>query len=161
VHREQQGAACDDCHGERGWALDVFFEHDLTRLPLLGLHAVVACEQCHATSKFKDEEVDCSGCHLSDDVHRRSLGTDCGRCHNPNGWKLWRFDHGVETDFALHGSHAELACHDCHGSAAGPAMSASGCADCHARDDRHYGAFGRDCGRCHGDSKWSDMEKIR
>jgi len=160
VHRGQQGTECGDCHGERSWAQDVFFEHDLTRLPLLGLHAVVACEQCHATSKFKDEEIDCSGCHAADDVHRRSLGADCGRCHNPNGWGLWRFDHAAETSFALQGAHAELDCHSCHGSAAGPAMSTAGCADCHARDDRHFGAFGRDCGRCHGDSTWSDVEGV-
>ena len=51
---------CGDCHGELGWGRDVFFEHDLTRFPLLGLHAVIACEQCHANPRFKDAEIVCS-----------------------------------------------------------------------------------------------------
>jgi len=161
VHDGQQGRACGECHGEEDWGRGVFFEHDLTRMPLLGLHAVVACEQCHATPRFRDAKVDCSGCHAADSVHRGSLGTDCGRCHNPNGWHLWRFDHGKETSFALHGAHAELDCHACHGSRDHPDAVNGSCAECHARDDRHYGAFGRDCGRCHGDDTWSEVHMVR
>jgi hypothetical protein len=161
VHHGQQGTDCVDCHGELGWGRDVFFEHDLTRLPLLGLHAVIACEQCHATPRFKDAEIVCSSCHIADDPHRESLGIACERCHNPNGWNLWRFDHGLETGFALHGAHAEIDCHGCHGSAAGPVAITGGCSGCHARDDRHFGEFGPDCERCHVDSAWSDLEKIQ
>jgi hypothetical protein len=161
VHHGQQGTDCVDCHGELGWGRDVFFEHDLTRLPLLGLHAVIACEQCHATPRFKDAEIVCSSCHIADDVHRESLGIACERCHNPNGWNLWRFDHGLETGFGLHGAHAEIDCHGCHGSAAGPVAITGGCSGCHARDDRHFGEFGPDCERCHVDSAWSNLEKIQ
>jgi hypothetical protein len=161
VHREQQGTDCGDCHGELGWDRDVFFEHDLTRFPLLGLHAVIACEQCHANPRFKDAEIDCAGCHIVDDVHRENLGSTCERCHNPNGWNLWRFDHGKETAFELNGAHSGIDCHDCHGSAADRVATTGGCSGCHARDDRHFGAFGLDCERCHGDSSWSDLEKIR
>jgi hypothetical protein len=161
VHHGQQGASCGDCHAEVAWGHEVFFEHDLTRLPLLGMHAVVACEQCHATPRFKDAELDCRSCHAFDDVHRESLGPSCERCHNPNGWNLWRFDHSVETGFSLVGAHAELDCHSCHGTGPSSSVSGSGCASCHARDDRHFGAFGSDCVRCHGDTSWSDLEKIR
>lgn len=161
VHRGQQGTDCGICHGELDWGHDVFFEHDLTRLPLLGLHAVIACEQCHATPRFKDAEIVCSGCHAADDVHRASLGSSCQRCHNPNGWNLWRFDHGLETGFVLQGAHAEIDCHGCHGSGEVPAATTGGCGGCHARDDRHFGEFGPDCGRCHTDSSWSDLEKIQ
>jgi hypothetical protein len=158
VHRGQEGSACERCHGETGWDRDLFFEHDLTEFPLLGLHAVVACEQCHASPAFRDAAVDCIACHRSDDAHQLRLGPDCAECHNPNGWRVWRFDHAAQTRFALGGAHAELSCNACHRSAAprGIRLDRS-CAGCHARDDRHEGAFGHDCSRCHDDSSWSEV----
>jgi hypothetical protein len=162
VHGGQEGTSCDACHNERGWTDRVVFEHDITRFPLLGLHATVACEQCHATRHFRDVGVGCRGCHADDDVHLGRLGDDCARCHNPNGWKLWRFDHDRQTDFPLHGVHAKLDCHECH---SGP-LAASGplpdtCGGCHAGDDPHGGAFGRSCERCHGDDSWRAVRVVR
>jgi len=161
VHRGQQGTSCGDCHGEDAWGQDVFFEHDLTDFPLLGLHAVTGCEQCHATLRFKDAEIVCSKCHAATGVHRGSFGSACERCHNPNGWQLWRFDHGKETTFELRNAHAKIDCHGCHEPAAWRASMTGACSGCHARDDRHFGAFGMDCERCHRDSSWSDLELIR
>jgi len=81
------------------------------------------------------------------------------RCHNPNGWQLWRFDHGRETEFPLAGAHAKLACDQCHRAPAGSgAATPSRCGGCHAKDDPHAGAFGRGCERCHADTSWSDVE---
>jgi hypothetical protein len=158
VHRGQQGTACERCHGEKGWDRDLFFEHDLTRFPLLGLHAVVACEQCHATPAFQDADTRCVACHAAKDAHQMRLGPDCELCHNPNGWRVWRFDHDRQTRFPLGGAHAELGCDACHRSPAPHGIEiASQCAACHARDDRHQGAFGRDCGRCHEDTSWSEV----
>ena len=54
--------ACERCHGDAGWDRDLFFEHDLTAFPLLGLHAVVACEQCHASPAFRDADSRCIAC---------------------------------------------------------------------------------------------------
>jgi hypothetical protein len=159
VHDGQQGAACSDCHDDRSWRERVFFEHDVTRFPLLGMHATVACEQCHATRRFHDVGVSCNGCHADDDVHLRRLGDDCARCHNPNGWKLWRFEHEAQTGFALHGAHAELDCHACHRApldAGSPLLTT--CGGCHAQDDPHGGGFGRACERCHAESAWRDVE---
>lgn len=162
VHRGQEGAGCAACHNETGWASGIFFDHDLTRFPLLGLHAVPACEQCHLSSRFKEAQDDCSSCHEHDDVHLGRLGNGCEGCHNPNGWQFWRFEHDTQTNFPLRGAHAELTCHTCHKVASdGGVRLAGGCRDCHARDDRHYGEFGDDCGRCHGDQSWSDIEMIR
>lgn len=155
VHQGQQGSSCGTCHNERGWAVEVFFDHDLSRFPLLGLHAVASCEQCHATGRFRDANIACASCHADDDVHLRRLGPDCALCHNPNGWALWRFDHDKQTSFALHGAHVGLDCHACHRAPVEDEIHLPGdCAGCHARDDRHHGAFGPDCGRCHGDDSW-------
>lgn len=159
VHQGQQGGGCGECHNERGWATQVFFEHDLTRFPLLGLHAVAACEQCHATPRYQDTRIECVACHSDEDVHLRRLGPACALCHNPNGWPLWRFEHASQTDFALLGVHGELDCHACHRAPAVAEVRLSrSCHGCHGHDDPHFGAFGRDCARCHGDTSWTDVK---
>jgi hypothetical protein len=158
VHRGQEGSDCSRCHGEAAWDRELFFEHDLTAFPLLGLHAVVACEQCHASPAFRDADTRCVACHQGDDAHELRLGPDCAACHNPNGWRVWRFDHDAQTRFPLGGAHAELSCGACHRSAAPHGIEQDrSCAGCHALDDRHQGAFGRDCARCHGDTSWSEV----
>jgi Zn finger protein HypA/HybF involved in hydrogenase expression len=158
VHKGQQGAECAGCHNETGWTAGIFFDHDLTRFPLLGLHAVSACEQCHLSSRYKETSLECSSCHEADDVHLRRLGSGCEGCHNPNGWQLWRFDHETQTNFSLRGAHEDIDCHACHKVATdGRVRLAADCGECHARDDRHLGAFGRDCGRCHGAESWRDV----
>jgi len=158
VHRGQLGEACNACHVEQGWGDHVTFEHDVTRFPLLGVHATVACEQCHATRRFHDVALECNGCHARDDLHVGRLGPDCARCHNPNGWERWRFDHDHDTRFPLRGAHEPLDCHSCHRAPPDSGVPLlSTCAGCHARDDRHGGGFGSDCGRCHGETSWSEV----
>jgi hypothetical protein len=155
VHAGQQGSACETCHNEQGWAVKVFFEHDLGRFPLLGLHAVATCEQCHASARFQDAETECGSCHREDDVHLARLGANCGACHNPNGWQLWQFDHDRQTRFALRGAHLGMDCHACHRApVTGEIRLPLGCRGCHADEDPHHGAFGTDCARCHSDDDW-------
>lgn len=162
VHEGQEGADCDACHTEKSWTADIFFEHDLAKFPLLGLHAVVACEQCHFTPRFRDAEMGCIDCHREEDVHYLRLGPKCALCHNPNGWSFWSFDHEEQTGFSLHGAHAELDCHSCHRAPAPEQAALSGsCGDCHGGDDPHFGAFGRSCGRCHDDASWSNVNLRR
>ena len=152
AHDGQLSETCDDCHNERSWWMeDVRFDHDLTAFPLIGLHAVSACEACHLTSRFQDPETDCNSCHEADDIHEQALGQDCERCHSPNDWLIWHFDHD-RTDFELRGIHRETHCHGCHH---GPLdemtrqETAHRCIDCHNRDDIHDGNFGPDCEQCH------------
>lgn len=149
-HKGQLGTRCDNCHNETGWRAKVQFNHDLTRFPLIGLHATAPCEACHATTAYKDTSMVCATCHRDDDVHKARLGPNCGQCHNPNGWALWRFDHNRQTRFPIDGAHVKVHCDSCHTRPVADRVSvSSACVDCHQKDDIHRGGFGPNCERCH------------
>lgn len=155
-HKGQLGTNCQSCHNENKWREKVSFDHDLTRFPLIGLHATVPCEECHRSTAYRDTPKTCSACH-KDKHHEGRVGSQCARCHNPNGWKLWHFNHDRETKFALSGAHAGLQCHACHTTRAAEKVTApSSCFGCHAGDDAHRGTFGRACEKCHATTKWRD-----
>jgi hypothetical protein len=149
------GKDCAECHGAESFSSQVRFDHDLTGFPLLGLHAIAACESCHADRNFQQSNVECRSCHADEDVHKKTMGANCESCHNPNGWSVWQFDHDEQTEFPLSGAHAGLECAGCHRTpvAAGLRM-ASSCIDCHASEDAHRGGFGRACDDCHSDKAW-------
>ena len=149
VHAGRLGKRCDDCHNTEGWRSGVSFDHDLTSYPLVGLHVAVPCEQCHLTRQYRDVGHQCLDCHRRDDVHKGDLGKDCARCHSPNGWRLWEFDHGKETGFALSGAHGKLACEACHRRPPDELKLKEDCLSCHEKDDVHLGQYGRFCDRCH------------
>ncbi|MFA6110006.1 MAG: hypothetical protein WDA75_14660 [Candidatus Latescibacterota bacterium] len=75
----------------------------------------------------------------------------CTECHTTKSWREVAFDHEA-TGFLLQGGHADRGCRDCHRverfSSARPA-----CLSCHA--DRHQGALGADCERCHDTWSWA------
>jgi len=148
VHAGGMGRDCAACHRETGWRDQVRFDHDLTRFPLVGLHASVGCEQCHADRRYRGTPTKCIACHKADDNHKGALGDGCATCHNPNGWAHWQFDHSV-TAFPRDGAHAKLACQQCHVKSTHEVKLSHECVACHATDDVHDGNFGRDCARCH------------
>src|SRR4051794_17705092 len=82
--------ACANCHTSINWqplraALE--FDHNReTAYPLKGMHATVACRQCHANMIFKEASTRCADCHA--DLHRRQLGAKCEDCHSVKGWAL-------------------------------------------------------------------------
>lgn len=149
VHSGKLGTRCDDCHTPQGWRANVSFDHDLTSFPLVGLHVAVPCEQCHLTRQYRDVGHNCYDCHQKDDYHKGGLGKECAKCHSPNGWRIWEFDHGKETGFALSGAHGKLACSDCHKQPADQVKLKTDCVSCHANDDVHFGQYGTQCQRCH------------
>jgi len=158
VHDGQQGKECDECHNEKGWIEGVAFDHDLTKFPLLGAHATVACEECHTTTNFKDAEIPCINCHEQDDIHRQRLTPHCSQCHNSVDWKLWEFDHEKQADFPLDGAHGEIHCEECHNEEIDDKIDmASTCFSCHAKDDPHNGSYGRVCERCHHSESFKDF----
>ena len=140
---------CDSCHGNEAWRQDIRFDHDLTDFPLLGMHVLVSCAQCHASKAFKGAARDCLGCHQQNDVHKGGLGRDCAACHSSNSWRAWEFDHAKQTGFALTGAHGKAKCVDCHRQPAAEVKLAKDCAACHRKDDVHLGQYGAQCQRCH------------
>lgn len=157
VHKGQQGRRCQSCHKETSWVGEVRFEHDLSAFPLIGQHALVSCEACHASGAFKDASLVCAECHRDSDKHRGTLGNECNLCHNPNAWTAWIFDHDSKTDFKLEGAHAKLTCAHCHTAVVDVVKQSSTCGSCHRNDDVHQGAFGARCERCHGSDSFQQL----
>jgi hypothetical protein len=154
-HKGQLGEQCENCHVEDNWNRIVRFDHNRTKFPLLGRHALVECKSCHKTLEYKDAKSDCFSCHRKDDVHRLALGEKCEKCHNARDWKSWDFDHGRKTKFPLDGGHAKLKCEACHHKPVkDDARVPMACAACHEKDDVHEGKFGRMCDRCHTTDKF-------
>ena len=166
VHKGGLGKNCQECHNEKGWRTDVVFDHDMTKFPLIGLHATAACGACHLTRDYKEAKSNCIDCHQKNDFHKQTLGNDCGKCHNPNGWRLWNFDHS-KTKFPLGGSHAGLACSKCHTQAAVGAKLpeiTGGCYACHAKQNVHGKNFGTvymQCDLCHDGVDFKIINKSR
>lgn len=158
VHKGQQGKRCDSCHNEKSWSKKVSFDHDITAFPLLGMHALASCADCHISKSYKDAKKGCNDCHGDDGKHKGRLGTDCALCHNPNSWKVWRFDHNKQTDFKLDGAHKKSHCYACHRQPVkGRLDLPSTCYQCHEDDDAHRGSFGQRCERCHTTEVFDDI----
>jgi hypothetical protein len=153
-HGGRLKGGCDACHGQSDWHSEILFDHDLTAFPLLGLHRIDSCAQCHANLRFAGAPLRCVECHAHDDVHKGGLGKKCESCHSPNGWPLWSFDHAKEAHFPLLGAHAKLQCAACHHEPPGTKKMSPLCISCHRKDDRHLGQFGAQCDRCHSASTW-------
>jgi hypothetical protein len=148
-HEGRLGTRCEQCHTEASWRRTVAFDHDVTRFPLIGRHAIVPCEECHRSLSFKGTPLTCASCHR-DQHHEGRLGSNCGLCHNPNSWARWRFDHDKQTRYPLTGEHRDLDCQACHVSKNVTRITlATDCYSCHRQDDAHRGSLGRQCERCH------------
>ncbi len=162
VHEGTLGTLCESCHTEVTWQDPIFFDHDLTRFPLLGAHRGNECEDCHETQAFANAESDCTSCHIDDDPHRGNFPQRCGSCHNPVGWELWIFDHKEQTAFPLQGAHTTVACSDCHRSSLDRMKTIDGsCGSCHRADDVHDDEFGSDCGRCHTAESFREVRTLQ
>jgi hypothetical protein len=158
VHKSNLGSDCKACHNPNGWFENVAFDHDITSFPLIGLHVIVPCEECHIDNTFQSPK-DCQSCHMTDDVHKGSLGSNCASCHNPNGWEFWMFNHNRQTVFPLAGKHDGVKCNACHT----PDRTAisklpTTCISCHKNDDKHRGNFGTKCSNCHNTSSFKDAK---
>jgi hypothetical protein len=161
VHRGSHGKECASCHVTADWKRTRFDHERASGYPLLGRHAMLACDSCHRAGDLKAPVArECSGCHAAADPHAGRLGSACGDCHGQDRWTVAAFDHEKRTQFALRGAHTSLACHACHTGAIGEQQLATDCAGCHAVDDVHRGSMGRDCRSCHRESGWRDAVKF-
>ena len=152
AHAGTLGMQCGTCHVPDGWK-PAKVDHSKFTFQLEGKHMTAACESCHINGVFKGTPMDCVSCHSKDDAHAGTLGTQCGTCHMPDGWKPAKVDHS-KFAFHLEGKHMTAACENCHinGVFKGTPMD---CASCHSKDDAHAGTLGMQCGTCHVPNGWS------
>ncbi|MBI5890457.1 MAG: cytochrome C [Nitrosomonadales bacterium] len=156
-HEGQEGKKCETCHHEQSWK-KTDFDHLLSRYPLTGKHLITECKKCHLSARYKDAKSDCWSCHEKQDVHKRTLGTECETCHNTRDWKSWDFDHD-KTDFKLDGKHKDIRCAECHKSPVIKNLKqAASCVKCHDKDDKHDGAYGVRCEQCHIGTLWKTIK---
>ena len=161
-HEETLGSQCESCHTEVTWQNPVFFDHDLSRFPLHGVHEEQECDSCHATQAFAGEKRGCASCHDDDDPHKGNFLDRCDACHNPVAWTIWTFNHDAQTEFSLEGAHVNVACDDCHRIPLDKMKSIDGgCRDCHRAHDVHDGEFGSDCGRCHTAETFTEVRSLQ
>jgi len=171
-HKGEFGRLCDACHTPTMTFKVPGFVHPRSPEFFAGRHAGVACVRCHVrttdaspppaaspggTVRAKLPSTTCSTCHA--DVHLGQVGTECQRCHSPEGARFApiRFSHEAGA-FPLTGKHRTLECARCHPSqtAAFPAGAGTAkrlspvsheCQSCHK--DPHLGQVAAACSTCH------------
>ena len=160
-HKGRFGDKCESCHTDREWKA-LRFDHDRdTRYALRGKHRLAKCTACHTGFLFKDKTATrCVACHRKDDErkgHKGRFGDKCESCHVEKDWGATIFDHDRQTRYPLRGKHAQAKCGTCHtGPLYGQKLPTT-CVSCHEKDDKHKGQEGRDCQRCHNETKWKDV----
>ena len=155
--------SCASCHTDHeGRSADIIklditrFDHQFTDFELSGAHVEVDCQDCHADdSIYREAPSACFDCHGEDDQHEGGLGRDCQDCHGTVDWSEARFDHEVETGYALLGGHQPVACTDCHVEQVYQ-DTPTDCYGCHRDDDTHDGLNGSDCAFCHISRAWTE-----
>ncbi len=165
-HRVREALAldCQECHAEDKWTDPPNNGyHEMAGFSLTGPHNVIQCSLCHLGSgSLLGRGENCGNCHIQDDVHAMSFGSDCARCHEQAAWIPTSFTH-VDTGYVLEGVHRTLECRECH--QAGNYFIGNQCWNCHLDDYRKglfhqgeaagmgkisiVGAPSKDCGECH------------
>ena len=150
---------CGDCHAGETWSNAGFGDggHAITGFELGGMHALIACVDCHDEDRAGGRVgSSCASCHAADDVHQNMLGDRCDDCHSERHWFHTRWRH-AQVGWPLKGSHRLAACEDCH--AAGYAGTPSECWRCHEGEASrsgaaHQSAYFLSCDSCHKTYDW-------
>jgi NMD protein affecting ribosome stability and mRNA decay len=161
---------CGSCHNTTSW-LNATFNHNSTRFPLTGSHAVPPrqCSDCHINNNYTLNSTSCYSCHQKDyatattPVPHTGFPTTCENCHDAVLWTDGKFNHSA-TGFPLTGSHTvpPRQCTDCH---VGNNYSLNNtlCYTCHQKDyagttsPAHASAgFPTTCELCHDTTVWTD-----
>jgi len=174
VHAAELGTDCARCHSTRSFADQANLKrmHELTRFPLRGAHAALACVACHAPaqpgqSQYVRRPTACIGCHattvrgVKDPDHLTAgFALDCTQCHSMSSWRSARFDHSA-TRFALTGAHRAAPCVSCHTNGVYRSLN-SACASCHqsaynasTRPPHMQLALPTICANCHTTTAWA------
>ncbi len=174
-HRGEMGTDCARCHNSRSFTDrgPMVRAHEMTRFPLSGSHASVACESCHKGTgqgqlQFAGTRADCANCHMADyratkspDHAASGFPTDCQGCHTAIEWTSATFDHS-KTAFPLTGAHVNAHCAQCH-SGSDFKSASTDCASCHNNDYTHAqpdhasaGFAASQCATCHNTRTFAD-----
>ncbi len=175
AHRGELGADCARCHDEHDWRRSAHarLEHQQTRFPLLGRHALTDCDGCHGNAErdeYAGRPLDCVECHAGDyagaqepDHELLGLSQKCDPCHSSTHlqWSDALFQH--TSAFPLIFGHALDVCSACH-TPATPRPDGQACHACHAADyarttrPAHAAAgFPTDCALCHRPTGFADV----
>lgn len=160
THSEDLGDNCESCHEpKRGVsfadARGMAFAHETTGFPLERRHSNLPCSSCHAVNTARPTGR-CADCHL--DPHAGGMSSECELCHQPDRWRLARFDHS-STGWPLRGRHQVTPCAWCHLNQRWVGVETD-CFGCHALDaarapQNANHAFGAtDCADCHSLWGW-------
>jgi predicted CXXCH cytochrome family protein len=167
------GVTCRTCHPDhRGPSASLT---DMTRVNLshqafgyaLSAHqkqadgSAFTCGACHGSDYIKFDQTICTTCHQQIkatfmQAHLQAYGTVCLGCHDGVDSYGHAFDHS-KAPFPLTGKHASVVCASCHTGArtiTDMKDTPRGCYACHAKDDKHQGQFGQNCGACHSTDGW-------
>lgn len=157
AHGLSWGSDCLACHD----GVDTYnkhFDHGKVPFTLVGAHVKVDCYTCHTDARslvdLQSTARDCTSCHQKDEPHEGRFGADCAKCHSMDAWIPASFDHNLAA-FKLVGKHIDVPCEDCHKSDV-QLGTPTECVACHAKDDKHAGAFGVQCEACHKPTGWND-----
>lgn len=167
VHQQTVGADCSRCHNSSNWLVDNITElHQENGFPLLGMHAMANCTDCHKSEtylRFDRIGNDCVTCHIEDysattapDHKVAGYSTTCSDCHDQAGpdW-MWRAGAGNHLFFPLTKGHQIDDCTQCH-IGGNFTNTPTDCFACHESDfrstvspDHETGNFPTDCKICH------------
>lgn len=134
------------------------------------------CTRCHKRFDKAAQTQLCQDCHKdvrTDITQKRGFHgrlkeqRECKECHTEHKGRTENiapineltFDH-LQTDFALHGAHAnskKVECKACHKPKAKYREAPSTCYACHKKDDNHKGRAGESCTDCHTDNDWKEI----
>jgi hypothetical protein len=164
IHESTTGVDCQYCHTPHSWLVNNITKvHQMSRFPLIGVHAKVDCDRCHKSESFHRFDVigtECYSCHNANYAattkpNHISVGysTRCDGCHNlfSDSWNSSGFNHGF---FPLTSGHA-VSCASCHTSGTFTKLSTE-CVSCHQTDynssanpSHLSGNFPKTCSTCH------------
>ncbi len=169
IHNGTVSPNCSECHSDEDWLIEDFSAiHEEKGFPLVGLHWVLDCSECHEKSVeliFEPLDNACIACHESNYNNTTSpnhieenFPEECDQCHELEA-ETWIISHDF---FPLEKAHNIKDCSSCHTSSNYMDTSPE-CYSCHSKDydntvnpDHQVGSFSKDCSECHSlDPGWS------
>ena len=173
IHSGQFAAACSDCHTPDGWLDPAAMQryHSITRFPLVGVHAELDCQSCHAAGRYADLPLECIGCHRTSyessnnpDHRAARFSINCLDCHKlTSGWQTAVYQH--PSGFSLTRAHSIHDCAVCHAGQSKYSDASSVCYSCHQSNyeaitnPNHVASgFDHDCAVCHSMDGWTPAQ---